>query len=107
MTEQPTHMLIADPEMIDGLSMTRIISQAVVSKEDRESIAGSKTNVPRSPRFPNLRAILGEGISVVAIDYRLIGKHTEGVMPPVKAPLHDAAQAARGPIDNRTLGVAL
>ena len=44
MTEQPTHMLIADPVMIDGLSMTRIISQAVVSKGDRESIAGSKTN---------------------------------------------------------------
>jgi hypothetical protein len=44
MTEQPTHMLIADPEMIDGLSMIRIISQAVVSKEDRESIAGSETS---------------------------------------------------------------
>ncbi len=44
MTEQPTHMLIADPEMIDGLSMTRIILKAVVSKEDREWIAGSKTS---------------------------------------------------------------
>jgi hypothetical protein len=44
MTEQPTHMLIADPAMIDGLSMTRIISQAVVSKEDRKWIAGSKTS---------------------------------------------------------------
>ena len=44
MTEQPTHMLIADPERTDGLSMTRIISQAVVSKEDREWIAGSKTS---------------------------------------------------------------
>ena len=56
-------------------------------------IAGSKANVSRSPRFPNLRAILGQGISVVAIDYRLIGKHTEGVMPPVKATLGDAARA--------------
>lgn len=55
--------------------------------------AGSKANVSRSSRFPNLRAILGEGISVVAIDYRLIGKHTEGVMPPIKATLHDAARA--------------
>ena len=44
MTEQPTHMLIADPERIDGLSMIRIISQAVVSKEDREWIAGSETS---------------------------------------------------------------
>jgi hypothetical protein len=42
MTEPPIHMLIADPEKIDGLSMIRIILQAVVSKEDRESIAGSK-----------------------------------------------------------------
>ena len=56
-------------------------------------IAGSKGNVSRSPRFPNLRAILGQGISVVAINYRLIGKHTQGVMPPVKATLHDAARA--------------
>ena len=30
---------------------------------------------------------------MVAIDYRLIGKHTEGVMPPIKATLHDAARA--------------
>jgi hypothetical protein len=44
MTEQPTPMLIADPEMIDGLSMTRIILKAAVSKEDRERIAGSKTS---------------------------------------------------------------
>jgi len=56
---------------------------------------GSKANVSRSPRFPNLRAIVGQGISVVAINYRLIGKHTEGVMPPVKAPLHDAARAVQ------------
>ena len=57
--------------------------------------AGSKANVSRSPRFPNLRAILGQGVSVVAIDYRLIGKHTEGVMPPVKATLEDAARAVQ------------
>jgi acetyl esterase/lipase len=56
-------------------------------------IAGSKANVSRSPRFPNIRAISGQGISVVAVDYRLIGKHTEGVTPPVKATLHDAARA--------------
>jgi len=55
--------------------------------------AGSKANVPRSPRFPNLRAIVGQGVSVVAVNYRLIGKHTRGVMPPVKATLHDAARA--------------
>ncbi|MBT7300626.1 MAG: alpha/beta hydrolase, partial [Victivallales bacterium] len=57
--------------------------------------AGSKANVSRSPRFPNLRAIVAQGVSVVAIDYRLIGKHTEGVMPPVKATLHDAARAVQ------------
>ena len=44
MIERLTHMLIAGPAMIDGLSMIRIISQAVVSKEDREWIAGSKTS---------------------------------------------------------------
>jgi acetyl esterase/lipase len=56
-------------------------------------IAGSKANVSRSSRFPNLRAIVGEGISVAAINYRLIGKHTGGITPPVKATLHDAARA--------------
>jgi len=55
--------------------------------------AGSKANVPRKSSFPNIRALLGEGISVVAINYRLIGKHTQGVTPPVKATLHDAARA--------------
>jgi hypothetical protein len=44
MIERLTHMLIADPAMIDGLSMTRIISKTVVSKEDRKWIAGSKTS---------------------------------------------------------------
>jgi len=55
--------------------------------------AGSKTNVPRKSSFPNIRALMGNGISVVAINYRLIGKHTEGVTPPVKAPLLDTARA--------------
>jgi acetyl esterase/lipase len=55
--------------------------------------AGSKVNVPRRSAFSNIRALLGNGISVVAVDYRLIGKHTEGVMPPVKATLHDATRA--------------
>jgi hypothetical protein len=45
MTEKVTHMLIADPEMIDGLSMTRIILETVVWKEDRDWIADSKTSV--------------------------------------------------------------
>jgi len=55
--------------------------------------AGSKANVPRKSSFPSIRALLGEGISVVAINYRLIGKHTQGVTPPVKATLQDAARA--------------
>ncbi len=58
-------------------------------------VAGSKVNVPRNPRFPNLRAIVGEGISVVAINHRLIGKHTEGVVPPVKGTLEDVARAVQ------------
>jgi hypothetical protein len=44
MAERLTHMLIADPEMIGGLSMTRIILKTAVAKEDREWIAGSKTS---------------------------------------------------------------
>jgi len=44
MIERLIHMLIGDPEMIDALSMTRIIFKAVVSKEDRAWIAGSKTS---------------------------------------------------------------
>jgi acetyl esterase/lipase len=36
--------------------------------------------------------LLKAGISVVAINYRLM-QHAEGVEPPVKAPLHDAARA--------------
>ncbi len=43
-------------------------------------------------RFADPNALLTAGISVVAINYRLM-KHAQGVVPPVKAPLHDAARA--------------
>ncbi len=45
-------------------------------------------------KFVNVEGLLAQGISVVAINYRLI-KHAEAdaVTPPVKAPLHDAARA--------------
>jgi acetyl esterase/lipase len=46
----------------------------------------------RLHRFVDTQALLKEGISVVAINYRLMS-HSEGVEPPVKAPLHDAARA--------------
>ncbi|MCB1120787.1 MAG: alpha/beta hydrolase [Verrucomicrobiae bacterium] len=46
----------------------------------------------RLNRFVDPNALLDAGISVVAINYRLM-KHSEGVVPPVKAPLHDAARA--------------
>ncbi len=46
----------------------------------------------RLSRFADCQALLDAGISVVAINYRLMA-HTEGVVPPVKAPLHDAARA--------------
>jgi acetyl esterase/lipase len=48
----------------------------------------------RVNRFVSVETLLARGISVVAINYRLI-KHavSEGVVPPVKAPLHDAARA--------------
>ncbi len=44
MTEQPIPMLIADPAMIDALSMTQIILKAVAWKEGRQGIAESKKN---------------------------------------------------------------
>jgi acetyl esterase/lipase len=48
----------------------------------------------RVNRFVNVEGLLAQGISVVAINYRLIRNATEdGVVPPVKAPLHDAARA--------------
>ena len=48
----------------------------------------------RAQRFADVPALLKEGISVAAINYRLI-KHAvaEEVEPPVKAPLRDAARA--------------
>lgn len=48
----------------------------------------------RLHRFVDAPALLSEGISVAACNYRLI-KHalSEKVDPPVKAPLHDAARA--------------
>jgi acetyl esterase/lipase len=46
----------------------------------------------RLSRFADTQALLDAGISVAAINYRLM-KHAEDVVPPVKAPLHDAARA--------------
>ncbi|MCH7225423.1 alpha/beta hydrolase fold domain-containing protein [Haloferula sp. A504] len=46
----------------------------------------------RLDRFADTRALLDAGISVVAINYRLM-KHAAGVVPPVKAPMEDAARA--------------
>lgn len=51
-------------------------------------------NKDRVARFADVNALLAEGISVVAINYRLINrKEKSDVTPPVKAPLHDAARA--------------
>ena len=48
----------------------------------------------RAQRFVDVAAVLKAGISVAAINYRLIGKDgVSGTTPPVKAPLHDAARA--------------
>ena len=46
----------------------------------------------RLNRFVDASALLKQGISVVAINYRLIRKDTD-IKPPVKAPLYDAARA--------------
>ena len=46
----------------------------------------------RLHRFVDTAALLKEGISVVAINYRLMA-HSQDVEPPVKAPLLDAARA--------------
>lgn len=54
-------------------------------------MGGSKE---RLKRFADPNALLDAGISVVAINYRLITKNPEvDTSPPVKAPLHDAARA--------------
>ncbi|MCG6156559.1 alpha/beta hydrolase [Rubinisphaera margarita] len=48
----------------------------------------------RVDRFADVQALLKAGISVVAINYRYVQNgEEEGVEPPVKAPLHDAARA--------------
>ena len=52
-------------------------------------VGGSKL---RLDRFADTQALLKAGISVVAINYRLM-RHCQEVSPPVKAPLHDAARA--------------
>jgi acetyl esterase/lipase len=46
----------------------------------------------RLHKLVDTRALINAGISVVAINYRLISQ-SEGVEPPVKVPLHDAARA--------------
>ncbi|MGY8768214.1 MAG: carboxylesterase family protein [Pirellulales bacterium] len=52
-------------------------------------VGGSKE---RLNVFVDPNALLDAGISVVAINYRLMA-HSQDVSPPVKAPLHDAARA--------------
>ncbi len=48
----------------------------------------------RVDRFVEVAALLKAGVSVVAINYRFIKQaEAEGITPPVKAPLHDAARA--------------
>ncbi len=48
----------------------------------------------RVDRFVDVAALLKAGVSVVAINYRFIKQaEAEGIQPPVKAPLHDAARA--------------
>lgn len=54
-------------------------------------MGGSKE---RMGRFANAADLLKAGISVAAINYRYVSQgEAEGVKPPVKAPLHDAARA--------------
>ncbi len=44
----------------------------------------------------NLASFTEAGISVVSVEYRFIPEATaDGVVPPVKGPLHDAARALR------------
>jgi len=69
----------------------------------------------RVNKFVSVEGLLAQGISVVAINYRLIKHATEaGITPPVKAPLHDAAralqfvrsQAAAWNLDKSRIGAA-
>ena len=75
-------------------------------------VGGDKDRVGR---FVDVEKLLAGGISVAAINYRLIPRTAaEGVEPPVKAPLHDAARAlqfvrskaAEWKIDPRRIGAA-
>ncbi len=69
----------------------------------------------RVHRFANVQQLLDANISVVAINYRLM-RHLEGkeVIPPVKAPMYDAARALQfvrskseeWNIDKRRIGAA-
>ena len=69
----------------------------------------------RLHRFVDVQQLLDAGISVAAINYRLM-KHAgaDGITPPVKAPMHDAARAlqfvrsraADWNIDKRRIGAA-
>lgn len=53
--------------------------------------AGEKERVHR---FVDVNQLLGAAISVVAINYRLIEHaNAEGILPPVKIPIYDAARA--------------
>jgi acetyl esterase/lipase len=48
----------------------------------------------RVVKFINIEEVLAAGISVVSINYRYVKQaEADGVKPPVKAPLHDAARA--------------
>jgi acetyl esterase/lipase len=74
--------------------------------------SGSKERVSR---FADVKALLDAGISVASINYRLIPQAVhQGVMPPVKAPMHDSARAlqflrskaAEWDIDAKRIGAA-
>jgi acetyl esterase/lipase len=69
----------------------------------------------RADRFADVSALFKAGISVAAINYRFIRMaESEGIQPPVKAPLHDAARAlqfirsksAEWNIDKKRIGAA-
>jgi acetyl esterase/lipase len=69
----------------------------------------------RADRFADVSALLKAGISVASINYRFIKMaESEGIEPPVKAPLHDAARAlqfvrskaAQWNIDKERIGAA-
>ncbi len=55
---------------------------------------GGWVNGDKSAYYGRVKAFLDKGISVVTINYRLMAQaNKEKVMPPVKAPLEDAARA--------------